>query len=115
MTDVVSVEHGCWAEDIHRLHHLLHFLLGRFAFATLGFAAFSCLQRDNDQNPLVSSASLVSLLGRGSQGSPEELLHCILPCSISFTPLTTGASADVMYGLTSNKTPSPNPYLLYGL
>lgn len=48
MTDVVSVEHGSWAEDIHFLHHLLCFLFGAFAFATLEFATFSCLQREKD-------------------------------------------------------------------
>ena len=48
MTDVVSVEHSSWAEDIHFLHHLLRFLFGAFAFATLRFATFNCLQREND-------------------------------------------------------------------
>lgn len=48
MADVMGVEHGSWAEDIHILHHLLRFLFGAFSFATLGFAAFTCLQREND-------------------------------------------------------------------
>lgn len=48
VADVVGVEHGSWAEDIHFLHHLLSFLFGAFAFATLGFATFNRLQRGND-------------------------------------------------------------------
>lgn len=48
VADVVGVEHGSWAEDIHFLLHLLYFLFGAFAFATLGFASFNCLQRESD-------------------------------------------------------------------
>lgn len=48
VADVVGVEHGSWAEDIHVLHRLLPFLFGAFAFGTLGLTTFTCLQREND-------------------------------------------------------------------
>lgn len=48
VADVVGVEHGSWAEDIHVLHRLLPFLFGAFAFGTLGLTTFTRLQREND-------------------------------------------------------------------